>query len=164
MTNCPICGNPAEEAVIVHKLFEKQSATMTTYHERTMSYTTLVMFGGYASLFAIWQFTADGMTPNQKRLSAIFMLSSIALFVLFEVYKAFHQSNVMRLYRKSFAKPETRSSLPKLLETTNHYESEALKRGLVADRVWSVLFPLTAVTGVIAAAILIWAFISGLAA
>jgi hypothetical protein len=127
-----------------------------------MSYTTLVMFGGYGGLFAVWQFTKDTLSRNQTLLSAFLMLSSIIAFILFEIYKTFHQSNDLILYQQHVLKPENQCSLNKLQEAEKEYRSTVSKRAQSAAKVWKVVFPLTVITGLAAGFILLFSFIRGL--
>lgn len=68
-------------------VIEKQKEFLAHVYEKASAYTNLIMVGGYAGLFAIWQFTRDFLTHTESVLVALLTLSSIIVFVGFEVYK-----------------------------------------------------------------------------
>src|SRR5229473_781460 len=57
-------------------------------YEKANAYTNLIILAGYAGLFALWQFTKDNLSRTQVLVSALLTLTSITIFVLFEIYKA----------------------------------------------------------------------------
>ena len=57
-------------------------------YEKANAYTNLIIVAGYAGLFALWQFTKDNLSRRQVIISGLLTITSLAIFVLFEIYKA----------------------------------------------------------------------------
>src|SRR5207237_2098179 len=70
-------------------------------YEKAVAYTNLIIVAGYAGLFALWQITKDNLSRRQVLISAFLIISSITIFVLFEIYKAHYTSRLLRQYAKT---------------------------------------------------------------
>ena len=55
--------------------------------ERSQTYTTVVVFGGYAAILAIWGYIKDLLHPWDAYWSAAALIVSLLFFVSFEVFK-----------------------------------------------------------------------------
>lgn len=76
-----------QQEQMVAKIGDAQERVMTVAYDKAATYTTIVIFGGYAGFFGIWQLTRDYLTKEQALWSAILILLSLLAFVLFEVIK-----------------------------------------------------------------------------
>src|SRR5881409_3943173 len=72
---------------LASNIVEAQQKVITASYDRAASYTTVIIFGGYAGVFAIWQLSKEYLTKGQVLWSAVFLLVSLLSFVLFEVIK-----------------------------------------------------------------------------
>lgn len=73
-----------QQEQMVAKIGDAQERVMTVAYDKAATYTTIVIFGGYAGFFGIWQLTRDYLTKEQALWSAILILLSLLAFVLFE--------------------------------------------------------------------------------
>ena len=131
-------------------------------YEKANAYTNLIILAGYAGLFALWQFTKDALTRSQVLLSGFFLLISIAIFVLFEIYKAYYTSRLLRKYLSVVQDSDNRSSPEKLLTAMNAFESSERAASVHFVRFWSVIFWLTTITGLGSAGVLGYSFVKDL--
>ncbi|MEQ9190478.1 MAG: hypothetical protein RLQ25_08230 [Alphaproteobacteria bacterium] len=65
---------------------------LTKVFDRAAAYTSLILFGGYAGGFAIWNFTNDLLGPTAKAWVALLLTISLATFIFFEVFKMMYSS------------------------------------------------------------------------
>ena len=127
-------------------------------YDRAAAYTNLIMLGGYAGGFAIWNFTRDHLTAKTSAWVAIFLLLSITAFILFEIYKMVfntrHSMMVGKLLRQE--KP----IVEQLADVAEHDKIMASHGLMVMMRVWVVALTFSVATALIAVAILIWNFVA----
>jgi hypothetical protein len=76
--------------------FERQIATqerlIAHLYEKAHSYTTIVIGGGYAAYFALFASTSARLSDSHLYASAALMLTSLMIFVLWEVFQIFMMS------------------------------------------------------------------------
>lgn len=153
-----------EQQKLLSEISEAQQKLITLSYDRAASYTTVIIFGGYAGFFAIWQLSKEYLTKEQALWSALLILISLFTFVLFEVLKMvmvsrsiFKRAGILRL-------PEVQGDPHRLLKELQGLDA-AQQVGLKGFMVAWVVTVAVAVGGAIAgAAILGYAFICGLAA
>jgi len=69
----------------------------TSAFDKQSTYTTAILSVGYVGLFAAWNITAQSLPPMLSRFVVVTALSSLVVFILFEVFKMIHgQLFVMR--------------------------------------------------------------------
>ncbi len=126
--------------------------------DRATAYTNLIMLGGYAGGFAIWNFTRDHLTAKASIWVAILLLLSLTAFILFETYKmvlnAKHTAKVANMLRQQ--KPIA-DQMADIQEYEKKVSSDSL---LVFMRVWKAVLAFCVSTALIAVTILIWNFIA----
>jgi len=145
------------------EMAEAQNKLITLSYDKAAAYTTVIVFGGYAGFFAIWQLSKEHLSKGQALWAALLVLLSLLAFVLFEVIKMivvtrsiFKRAAVLRL-------PEVQGNPERLLAELNAL-NDVQNVGLRAFMVFWVITLIVAVGGaLIGAAILGFAFISGLA-
>ena len=76
-----------EQAKLAAQIGEAQEKLLTTSFDKAATYTTVIIFGGYAGFFALWQLSKDYLSKEQALWSALLILISLLSFVLFEVAK-----------------------------------------------------------------------------
>ncbi len=138
------------------ELLEAQKELLESTFNKAMAYTNMIIFAGYASFFAIWNFTKPQLSDTQILWSALLISVSLIFFVLFEIYGMFHRSRSMLGLVKVVNNPDKFESF--LLEHKNIEQGRAVTLG----RIWLIIFPISVITGVCGAGVLIWAFITQL--
>jgi hypothetical protein len=141
---------------------ETQIRIIAGSYEKANAYTNLIIVAGYAGLFALWQLTRDLLSRTQVLTAALLILTSIIIFVLFEIYKAHYTSRLLRRYLRVVQQPENRVSPERLLSAMNTFEAAERAAAIHFVRFWQLVFWLTTVTGVSAALVLGYAFARGL--
>ena len=141
---------------------ETQIRIIAGSYEKANAYTNLIILAGYAGLFALWQLTKDNLSRAQTLTSALLMLISIVIFVLFEIYKAHYSSGVLRRYLRVVQQSENRTSPERLLSAMSTFEAAEQAAAIHFVRFWQVVFWLTTITGVSAALVLGYAFVRAL--
>ena len=68
-------------------VIEQQKQILAHIYEKAAAYTNLIMVGGYAGLFAVWQFTRHSLSTTVTLFIAVLAMTSLICFVGFEVYK-----------------------------------------------------------------------------
>lgn len=125
---------------------------LTSMWDKSSAYTTAVISVGYVALFTSWSATAGDIAPQFSRLVAVFGLSSLAVFVIFEVGKMVWQHvHVMALIRLIGHQG------PAFDEAQNRYSSFSASSQKAHQWVWSFVLGLTLVLGMTSASVLVYA-------
>ena len=152
-----------EHARVAREIAEAQQKLLTMSYDKAASYTTVIIFGGYAGFFAIWQLTKDYLTKPQALWSALLILVSLLAFVLFEVSKMIIVTRRVYSKAKALRNPILRTSPQLLLNALNELEV-AQHGGLGLFLVfWAISVAISVGGALGGAGILSYAFISGLA-
>jgi hypothetical protein len=151
-----------EDKLRVQEFIEMQTKILSAAYEKAMAYTNLIIVAGYASFFALWQLTKDHLNRNQVLWSALLMLFSITLFVVFEIYKAYYSSRTLLYFGKILSDPENQSSLARLVSEIEKYNLDDRKRYVRFGRTWHIVFIVTVFSGLSAAVILVYALVRSL--
>jgi hypothetical protein len=151
-----------EQERVAGELADAQIRIVTAAFGQGAAYTNLIILGAYAGFFGLWQLTEKYLHKQQALWAALLMLVSLAIFVLFEVYK------MSLVSRQSYAKAQLLNSLearssPQVLLQKLH-ELELLQQGqaAVSMRVWMIALAATVAFGLSAALVLAYAFVAGL--
>ena len=153
-----------DEKKRIEIFIETQIKILSASYDKAVAYTNLVIVAGYAGLFALWHLTKEHLSRNQVLSAALLLLISIAVFVLFEVYKAYYTGTMLRGYIDIVNDPKNQSSLETMISEIEVYKVRDQRRGLRFVRSWVVVFIVTTLTGLGAAGILLDAFIRSLLA
>ncbi len=68
-------------------ILQQQKEILAHVYQKAAAYTNLVMIGGYAAAFGIWQLTKEFIGAEQSMIVGLLIIASIVLFAGFEVYK-----------------------------------------------------------------------------
>lgn len=128
-------------------------------YDKANTYTNLIMIAGYAGFFALWQMTKDYLGRKQTLSSALLMLISVVVFVVFEIYKAHYTSRILRRYQQALSRPENKIGLAAMVETMNTFERDERDSALHFVTFWNLSFWVTTITGLGAGVILVVAFV-----
>lgn len=133
------------------------SDLLTVTFDKSSSYLNIVTLGGYAAFFALWSLLGQDLSTGQKFWSALLIGFSVVLFVGFEISKA--AILYWRLWKMRAVVKATPDTLQQRVANFHSAQAATLR---VGAGIWLVIFPLTVVTGVAGASVLLWAFASKL--
>ena len=145
------------------QIAEAQQKLVNVSYDKAATYTTVIIFGGYAGFFGIWQLTKEYLSKDQALWSALLILASLLSFVLFEVIKMILVTKSVMGKASILRNPTVRNDPQKLLKALNDLD-EAQHEGILGFMVvWAVTVFISLSGAVGGASILGYAFISGLA-
>jgi len=145
------------------ELATAQQKLVATSYDKAAAYTTVIVFGGYAGFFALWQLSKEYLSREQTLWSALLILVSLLSFVLFEVVKMVLVTRDLIRRAGALDLPGIRNDLPRLLAVLTE-----LDQGQIAARrpfmiIWAFTVAIALAGAIGAAGILGYAFIDGLA-
>jgi hypothetical protein len=140
-------------------IVEQQIKLLTASYDKAMAYTNLIIIAGYAGFFGLWNLCKDLLSQKQETYSALFMLCSLTIFVLFEVFKTFSIQAQNRKMAKIFFSPEANKTLETYRAALQTFEIEDKKSRIHFYRFWVCAFIPTLAFGILADGILVLAFI-----
>jgi hypothetical protein len=127
-------------------------------YEKASTYTKLIISLGYGGFFAVWSGTKQHLSPKALVGSALFETVSLVLFIVFEIWQAMVTSYLSIEFANSVKNRPT-ADVSGALET--HYRKVLKLMGPLFSA-WKIVFPVSALTGLAGAGILIYAFIVSL--
>ena len=142
----------------------KLNQLMSAAHEKSVAYTNLVTVAGYAGFFALWQLAKEYLDRKQVIWSALLMLVSIVVFVLFEIYKSYYTSRRWLELSRILSNPENHNSINQLSSEIESYNLEGQRTDVRFGTTWQAVFIVTVMSGLCAYGILLYAFIRALLA
>ncbi len=131
---------------IQSKLFDKSSA-----------YNNLIMVGGYAAAFTVWSYTKSWIPSGANVLTALLLIFSLAIFIIFQVFKMvrgiLHYNEVRRILHPQLA-------LNEFFERYSKLDRKNAEGELRIVSAWSAVTLFLCVTsGLLAMSILAYYFI-----
>ena len=148
---------------LAEKIADAQQKLVTVTYDKAAAYTTIIIFGGYAGFFALWQLTKDFLSKPQALWAALLILVSLIAFVLFEVVKMILVTRATLSKVKVLNTPEVRSDPQRLLSALRDLEAIQSSRTGGFIVLWSITVAVCVIGALGGAGILGFAFISGLA-
>ena len=87
-------ANISQEDLELHakRVKELMIEVQTSGFGHAQTYTTVVIFGGYAALFAIWSFTKDFLTDPTVFWVGLLLGTSVLTYVMYEIFAMFRRS------------------------------------------------------------------------
>ena len=134
----------------------KQKELVSSSYEQAKSYSNIIMLGGYAGLFAIWNFTKDDLEKWQSFTIGLLAVVSVLIFVVFELISTWLRGKQANSLIIQLNEAEEMHKFP---EEYGKSQRETMEKYM---KVWPYFFFGSVITGVGAAGILIYSFISGL--
>lgn len=152
-----------EQEKLANQIAEAQQKLITASYDKAASYTTVIIFGGYAGIFAIWQLTKDHLSKEQALCSALLVLISLVSFVAFELVKMIMVSK--SIFRKVaiLNTPEVRTDPQRLLTALNELEAAQHASLGLFQKFWGLIVIVSIGCALGATGILGYAFIMSLA-
>ncbi|MGO6719531.1 hypothetical protein ACC717_05945 [Rhizobium ruizarguesonis] len=125
------------------------------------SYVTVVVFGSYAGMFAIWSNVKDRLSADMTYWTGMLIAISMMSFVAFEIFKMIILSLNMLAVRKLLIRDMSPEERDDLRSEISGKANIFLSRVIIP--VWIAALAFTATTGFGAGILLLTAFIRGLA-
>ncbi len=138
------------------EFIQKQKEIVISSYEQAKSYSNIIMMGGYAGLFAIWNFTKLYLVCWQVMVVGLLSLVSVLTFVLFELYGVWLRGTQTTNLISQLQKAEKLGSFPA------DYGKQEFKRSETLAKVWPFFFFTASGTALLAALILGGSFIAEL--
>jgi hypothetical protein len=136
---------------------QQKKEILSFIYQKASGYTNLVMVGGYASAFGIWQLTKANITSDQSMIVGALIICSVILFAGFEVYKMITHAvffrRLNRVLEESMAEAERDNAWQMAWDSYAASES----------RMWVIFLAPTVLTGFGAGFYLLWLFSMNLA-
>ena len=152
-----------EQQRLAEAAIETQIKVLSATYDKSAAYTNLIILAAYAGFFGLWQLTKDYLSKPMALWSALLMLISVVMFVFVEVVK-------MVLIQHNFMQKAKVLKLPEVKQNPDALAKAYAELGTVHERVlfhfmrfWVAALLVIIVSGMSAASILGYAFISGLA-
>lgn len=152
-----------QQEKIASQITEAQLKLLTVSYDKAASYTTVIIFGGYAGMFALWQLSKEFLSKEQALWSALLVLVSLLSFVLFEVLKMILVTRSVFKKLAVLRAPGVRGDPQRLLAALTELE-ESQHAGLGGFLVaWAITVAVALGGALAGAGILGYSFIVGLA-
>lgn len=135
---------------------EKQKELITTSYTQAHHYTTVIIFGGYAALFALWNFTKEVLQGWQVFFIGLFITISMTLYVSIEIYGAWRRGTEAQKQMNSLNEAKELGRYP------DNYGQAEITRANHFMSIWRFFFITTVFFAVLAALLLIYSFINGI--
>ncbi|MEO9961962.1 MAG: hypothetical protein ABJ388_16450 [Alphaproteobacteria bacterium] len=119
------------------------------------AYTRFVVFGGYAAFFAAWGLLKEVLHQNLMVASAFFMVISVAIFTMAEIYFMWLRAEQFHAYATRLA--ETPS---KFLELQKEYDSAFAERQIAKRDTRIFILISTVLTSALAMLLLLLGFLN----
>jgi len=151
-----------EQARVAAEISDTQIKVITATFDKSVAYTNLMLVGGYAGFFGLWQLTKEYLSKPQALWAALLVLISLVSFILFEVIKMVHISRAIQKQAGILNSPATRSDPQLLIKQLNELQA-IQERGSIRFMIfWAVTVAVALSTALGGAGVLCFAFIGGL--
>ena len=135
---------------------QKQKEVITNSYEHAKQYTHIIVLGGYAGLFAIWNFTKDTLSNWQVWSVGLFTLTSLLIYIVLELYGSWLRTTQVNNQLKELLKAEQLNKFPE------EYGKGEISRVNKFMAIWPYFFFSSVAFALVAAFILIYSFIYSL--
>jgi len=136
------------------RMLKELTEFQNTFFDKASTYTKVIIGLGYGAFFTAWSGTKSHLAPRSLLWSALLVTTSLVFFVAFEI----SQTLIISYLGIRFAQtmPESAQDILRELETFRSL-SRSLTQPLM--KAWVVVFPISALSGLAGAAVLIAAFV-----
>ncbi len=138
-------AGPSAQAIAVDVLKQLRE-TQTAMLDKASTYTKIVIGIGDGGFFTAWAGTRQHLRPSLVVISALLIIVSLVLYIVFEVVQAMFVSHMAIQLSRAVSVPT--ANLPQALES---YSERMNRITRPLHKSWYVIFPLSALTGLGAA-------------
>ena len=149
----PPVNSAPSDTHILRELADFQSVM----YDKASTYTKLIMGLGYGGFFVAWSGTKPYLSPRQLVSSALLVTASLVLYIVFEICQTMIASYLSIEFASAVNKAGADAS-----EALRNYKNKASRLTTRQMSIWKVVFPLTALTGLAGAGVLLYAFVAAL--
>jgi len=147
---------------VAKDIIESHVKILSAGYDKAVTYTNVIVIGGYASFFGLWSLSKPYLSAFQARWAAPIMLLSVTTFVLFEVYKMTVTTREQHSYAQILHNPEAQTNPNVLLTKLCEYEQNCRRQNITFIGVWRVNVIVAVVTAITAVGILGFGLVRGL--
>ena len=136
------------------RVLKELTEFQNTFFDKASTYTKVIVGLGYGAFFTAWSGTKSHLVPRPLLWSALLVTTSLVFFLAFEICQTLIISYLGIRFTQAVS--ESEQDLLRELETFRSL-SRSLTQPLL--KAWIVVFPVSALSGLTGAAILIAAFV-----
>lgn len=151
-----------EQERISRAITDTQIKVITATFDKSVAYTNIMLIGGYAGYFALWQLTKEYLTKPQILWAALLVLVSLVFFILFEVIKMIVISKSIQGQAKILNSTTSRTNPEVLLKNLDEFLALQERSSTVFMRYWAVSVAISLSTAIVGAGILGYSFVCSL--
>lgn len=151
-----------EQTRVAAQIQEAQERLIAVSYDKAATYTTVIIFGGYAAVFGLWQLTRDYLSKPQALWAALLVLVSLTSFVLFEVGKMVLVTRNIIAKTRVLGAPHVQGNPHRLLKSLKDIEATQQAVTLPFVIAWAIAVGVCVTGALGAAGILGYAFVTGL--
>jgi len=151
-----------QQEKLANDIIESQIKIVSASYDKAVTYTNIVVIGGYASFFGLWSLTKQYLTATQALWAALIMLASVCTFVFFEVYKMIITTRALLDRAKIFEDPVAKTDPKVLLDKLREFEQSYKRHNVLFIRIWWINVIVAVATALVAIGILVFSFVYGL--
>jgi hypothetical protein len=152
----------SEQEHIATEISNAQIKVVSATFDRSVAYTNLMLVGGYAGFFGLWQLTKQFLSKQQALWAALLVLVSLVSFILFEVIKMIVISRSVHQQAAILRSPETRRDPQLLIQRLNEFEQIQQLSSARFMRIWAATVAVALGSALVGAGVLGYAFVCGL--
>lgn len=152
----------AEEAHVAKSLIDIHVKILSASYDKSIAYTNLIIFGGYAFYFALWSHLNGHLTPKQELWSGLIMSASAGLFVFYEVFKMYIGTAFLEKYRALVQDSTLQNNGSELLKKLQAFDAQSERERVLFNRFWFWQFLAVIATAIIGIGIFVYAMVYGL--
>jgi hypothetical protein len=148
-----------QQQAAAEKMTETLVKIISSSYDKAIAYNNVVIIAGYATFFAIWGATKPALTHWISIASALLMVLSATVFVLFELFKMVQSSRTL-MQLQAIAVDENARKDPEVFQSKmNTFETLQRSASLRFVRVWVAVLVITVSTAVAAIALLLYNYV-----
>ncbi len=135
----------------------KQKEVINLAYDQAKSYSNIIIFGGYAGIFATWNLTKDQLQSWQVATVGASIMLSLLFFVSFELVALWIRASQTRRLMRQLEESEKQG------EFVERYGVLEQKRGTTLLKLWPAFFFPAVLFALTASLVLLYSFIAMLA-
>jgi hypothetical protein len=136
------------------RVLKELTEFQNTFFDKASTYTKVIIGLGYGAFFTAWSGTKSHLSPRLLLWSALLVTTSLVFFLAFEICQTLIISYLGIRFTQAVS--ESKQDVLRELETFSSL-SRSLTRPLL--KAWIIVFPVSALSGLAGAAVLIAAFV-----
>ena len=140
----------------VAEFIESQKEMLASSYEHAKQYVNIIILGGYAGIFAIWNFTSDDLEKWQTLAVGLCVLTSLFIYIVFELYGVWLRTTQVRNQMQQLEEAGQLNMLPA------EYGKSEMERAKRYIAIWPYFFFGAISFALAGSAILIYSFVCGL--